>query len=180
MRTARIAMALAIALLITSATVAQEKKKRAGAARLSPVAQAMMRMHNLHEALEGLDLTEEQKAAHKKLHEEIGPKMKEIMEGMKEILTEEQIAAIKTVGEKAKEDGLKGRKLFATVEAALKLTDEQKEKMVEPGKKLQALQRAAMKKVIANLTPEQKEKIKAKMAPQRKKKPAGAKKKKAE
>jgi Spy/CpxP family protein refolding chaperone len=175
MRTARIAMALAIALLITTATVAQEKKKVR--AQLSPVAQAMFRMQTLHEALEGLDLTEEQKAAHTKIHEEIGPKMKEIMDGMKEILTEEQLAAVKEAGEKAKNDGLTGRKLFATVEAAIKLTDEQKEKMVKPGEELAALQRQAAKKVIAILTPEQKEKVQAKMAPQGKKKVAGAKKK---
>jgi hypothetical protein len=171
MRSAHIALALVVALLVTSASVAQEKKKKkAGAMRLGPAAQAMLRMQMLHEALETVDLTEEQKAAHKKLHEEIGPKMKEILDGMKEILTEEQIATVEETAKKAKDEGITGRKMFVMVESALKLTDEQKEKMAEPGKELLALQRQAMKKVMAMLTPEQKEKMKAKMAPQRKKK----------
>ena len=129
-------------------------------------------MEVLHEALEGLDLTEEQKAAHKKLHEEMGPKMEAVLEGMKEILTEEQFAKVEEMGKKLKEEGVTGRKKYVMIQNAVKLTDEQKEKLAEPGKKLQALQRQMAKQVMAMLTPEQKEKIKAKMAPQRKKKAA--------
>jgi hypothetical protein len=170
MRSAHIALALVVGLLITSASVAQEKKGKPGRMQLGPAAQAMLRMQMLHEALESVELTEEQKAAHKKLHEEIGPKMKEILDGMKEILTEEQIAAVEEAGKKAKEEGVTGRKMFVMIQSALKLTDEQKEKMTKPGEELLALQKQATKKVMAILTAEQKEKIKAKMAPQRKKK----------
>jgi hypothetical protein len=178
MRNAHIVLAVAIALLISTAAVAQEKKKRTPARKLSPTSQAMLRMHMLHKALEELDLTDEQKQAHKKVHEEIGPKMKEIMDGMKEILSEEQVAALEEAGKKAKEAGKTGRAMFVAIESALKLTDEQKEKMKEPSEKLVALQKQAVRKVMAILTPEQKEEIRAKMAPQRKRKAAAAKKKK--
>ena len=153
-----------------------EKKKRKGpAVQLSPVSQAMMRMKRLHDAIEGLELTEEQEEKHKKLHEELGPKMKATFEKIDGILTEEQAATAKEAAKAAKEAGKEGRAFFAAVESSIKIDDEQKEKLAAVGKELQAIQRAVMKKIVSSLTPEQKEKLKEKLVPVRKKKPVPAK-----
>ena len=176
MRTARIALAIALALLVTAPTVAQEKKKKARGGKLSPVAQAMMRMQKLHNVLEDLDLTDEQKEEHKKLHEANGPKLKELMEKLGKIVTEEQTAAAKAAAEKAKEAGKEGRAFFAAVEASITLTDEQKKEVNKVGEELLIQQREMVKAVRKMLTDEQKEKLTAAMAPA-KKKSAGEKKK---
>ena len=55
------------------------------------------------------------------------------------------------------------------MEASLKLTDEQKQKMEPIGKELQDLVRDTMKKVTEVLTPEQKEKFQQKIGPRGKK-----------
>ncbi len=179
MRTARITLAIAIALLVTVPTVAQEKKKARGN-RLSTVAQAMMRMEKLHDVIKGLDLTVEQKEELKKLHEDHGPKMKEMFGKLEDIVTEEQVATAKAAAEKAKEAGKKGRAFFAAVESSIKLTDEQKKKIDELGKEMLVVQRATVKAVTAILTTEQKTKLKATMAAGRKKVTDRIKKKKAE
>ena len=93
MRTARILLAVTIALLLTvPATAAQEKKKKkAPAAKLSPTAQVFVRMDKLRTALEEMDLTAEQQEKRKRIREEHGPKMKEVLDKMGDILTEEQV-----------------------------------------------------------------------------------------
>jgi Spy/CpxP family protein refolding chaperone len=64
MKTVRITLALAVALSIAMSVMAQEKKAAKGkAAKLSPTARVMLRMGKLRGALEGLDLTAEQKSS---------------------------------------------------------------------------------------------------------------------
>jgi len=166
MRTVRIVLALVIALSIAAAAVAQEKPKGKGkAARLSPTAQAMLRIDRLREALEGLDLTAEQKEKVGKIREELRPKMKEVFGKLRDILTEEQRNAAEESMKKAKEAGKKGREFLETVESSLKLTDEQKEKMAKLAPEILAVQKEMMKQVMRVLTPEQQAKIKEKMQP---------------
>ncbi len=67
--------------------------------------------------------------------------------------------------ESAKQSGKKGREFYQSLEASLKLTDEQKQKMEPIGKELQSLLDDTMKQVTEVLTPEQKEKLQQKMGP---------------
>ena len=172
MRTVRTLLVVAVALLIATAAVAQEQPKKKGRrGKLGPTAQAVMRLHRLHEALGELDLTQEQKEELKKLRETLGPKGKEILGKMEDVLTEEQKIAGDEAMREVKESGKKGRALFVAIEAALKLTDEQKEKMDKIAPEVSALQRQAMKEIRGILTPEQQEKLKEKMQPPKRKKP---------
>jgi len=166
MRTVRIVLAMAIALSIATVVIAQEKPKGTGkAGRLSPTAQAMLRIERLREALEGLDLTAEQKEKLGKIREELGPKMKEVFGKLRDILTEEQRSAAEESAKKAKEAGKKGRELFEAVESSIKLTDEQKEKMDKLAPEILAVQKEMVKQLMGVLTPEQQGKIKEKMQP---------------
>jgi hypothetical protein len=165
-----------VALLVTVPALAQEKKKARGG-KLSNVAQAIMRMEKLHDTLKTLDLTADQKEQLAKLHQDHGPKMGEFLKKLEGAVTEQQVATAKAAAEKAKEAGKEGRALFAAVEASITLTDEQKENVNKIGEEMLAVQRATMKSVLGVLTDEQKEKVRAAMAPAAKKQPAGKKKK---
>ncbi len=177
MRTVRIVLAMAVALSLATAVAAQDKakeKEKGRPARLSPTARAMLGIERLRTALEGLDLTEEQKEKLQKVREGVGPKMKEAFGKMRDILTEEQRNAAEESARKAKDAGKKGRELMVAVESTLKLTDEQKEKMDKIGQDLLALQKDMMKEILGVLTTEQQAKVKEKMRPEgkRDRKPA--------
>ena len=168
MRTARLILVTSVALAIAVPLMAQEKPKRKPA-KLSPTAQAMMRMMNLWETLKGLDLTDEQQEKLKGIRDESGPKMKEIMEKMGEIVTEEQKKAFQDAAKKAKQEGKKARAFFVAVQSAGDLTDEQKEKLDKLAPEIQGVQRKMMKSIMGILTPEQKEMMKQKRGPRKKK-----------
>jgi len=157
-----------VALLIAIPAMAQEKPKRKPV-KLSPTSQAMMRMMKLGETLKQLDLTDEQKQKLKEIREEAGPKMKEILDKVNEILTEEQSTAAKEAAKKAMEAGEKGRDFFLAVQTSIQLTDEQQEKMDKVAPEIQAVQRKMMKAITGMLTPEQKEKMKQMRSAKKKK-----------
>jgi hypothetical protein len=185
MKTARFVLVTAIALLMAAPVCAQEKqaKKKGPAVKISTVSQAMMRMKKLHDAMETLDLTADQEETMKTVRDENGPKMKKAFEALKEILTEEQRDAAETAMKEAREAKKSDRMAIVAVEAAVKATDEQKKKMDVVGKDMLAMQREIMKKTMAVLTDEQKEKVKKAMMPKPRTKKEGAKggkKKKAE
>ena len=166
MKTVRIVLVLAVALVIAAPVIAQERKKRKpGANKLTGTSMVMMRMGRLHKALEELDLTAEQKEKLGKIREEAGPKLGKIFEKIKDILTEEQNTAAQEAAKKAQEAGKEGRAFFAAVEGAVKLTDDQKKKMTKIDEEILPLHRAAVKRIIGILTPEQRENVRKKMAP---------------
>jgi Spy/CpxP family protein refolding chaperone len=105
-----------------------------------------------------LNLTDEQKTKVKDLAAKYGPDS---------VLTDEQKKARDEAVEAAKKDGKTGRDLMKAARDAVKLTDDQKAKRAENVKTL-------MDEVKKVLTPEQQEKLKAKMAERRGRKPAGA------
>ena len=167
MKTVRIVLAMVVALSIAAAAVAQDSEKakeKAKAARLSPAAQAMLRIERLREAVESLDLTAEQKEQLQKVRQDLGPKMTEVVKKVRDLLTEEQRKTVEEVAKKAQEAGKKGAEVFRAVESSVKLTDEQTEKLNKVGQEIAALQKQMMKGVMGVLTPEQREKIKEKMA----------------
>lgn len=165
MKTVRILLTVAIAMLMTAPLSAQQKQQKKGARhRLSAPARVLARIDKLHKSMEEMELSDDQEEAIKKIHEELGPKMKDALESLKEILSEEQQEAVKQAADKAKAAGKKGWAFFKAVDGAVKPTDAQKKKLEEVGKKLETLQKAVTKKIMALLTAEQKETLKKKMA----------------
>lgn len=168
MKSLKIASAIAIALLITAMAVAAEKdkaKEKGKGPKLNPIAEAMLRIDRLKNAVEGLDFSEDQKEKLVKIRDDFEAKRKEIHEKLGDLLTEDQKKTAQETMENAKQSGQKGRELYLSLEASLKLTDEQKQKMEPIGKELQDLVRDTMKKVTEVLTPEQKEKFLQKIGP---------------
>jgi len=164
MRSLRIVVVVAMALLVAAVAVAQEKPKERGkAARLSSTARALLRFDRLRTAIESLDLTAEQKEKLGKVREEFGPKMKSLYDKLGESLTEDQRKAGEEAMKQAKDAGKKGREFFESLEAALKLTPEQKEKMAKSDPEIAALYKEHLGKVMEVLTPEQQAKVKEKL-----------------
>ena len=156
MRTARIVLILAVAVLIASPLWAAPREKKAKKAPPCPADQRITRM------LEGVTVTDDQKAKLDALKKEFGPKMVEARK-KGDVLTPEQKKERAAAEKKAKEEGKKGKELYAAVAEAIKATDEQKAKMAEAAKEGYALGRELDKKVLEILTDEQAAAVKAKM-----------------
>jgi len=108
----------------------------------------------------GLTLTDEQKTKVAELKKEYDPKFKENRTKFESILTDDQKKARKEAADKARVDGKKGKEVWDASLAAVKLTDEQKAKMDEAKKTMEALEKELHEKVKAMLTPEQQEQMK--------------------
>jgi Spy/CpxP family protein refolding chaperone len=108
--------------------------------------------------LKGLNLTDDQKAKVKELHKEFGPKFKAAADS---ILTADQQKARDDAIKAAKAEGKKGPEVWKAAMHAVKLTDEQKAKFHEV---MGPLHKEAHEKLMALLTPEQKEQLKQKCA----------------
>jgi Spy/CpxP family protein refolding chaperone len=101
--------------------------------------------------LRELDLTEGEIAKIQDIRKEFRPKIEKAMEGLRGTLSAEQ--------RQAREEALKAGKRRKEVLAALKLTDEQKQKVEAVGKEVGALVREEMGQIRDVLTAEQKEKL---------------------
>jgi Spy/CpxP family protein refolding chaperone len=101
--------------------------------------------------LRELDLTEGEVAKIAEIRKEFRPKIEKAMEGLRGTLTPEQ--------RKAREEALSAGKRRSDVLAALKLTNEQKEKVQAVGKEVGALVREELGQIRDVLTAEQKEKL---------------------
>jgi len=148
-------LTLAVVLLMASPLLAGPGKrgpKKEKKARPCPAAQRVERM------LKGIDLTDAQKAQLKEIQKEFGPKLAEAMKKMA-VLTPEQKKARAEAAKAAKAAGKKGKEAREAVQAAVKLTDEQKAKMAEARKAMRPLEKELREKVLGVLTPEQKEKL---------------------
>ena len=155
MRTARVLLILAVALMFARPLFAQDQPqehKARGDRQARGGGDMLVRL------LGDLNLTDEQKTKVKDLAAKYGPDS---------VLTDEQKKARTEAVEAAKKDGKTGRDLMKAARDAVKLTDDQKAKRAENFKTL-------MEEIKKVLTPEQQEKLKAKMAERRGRKPAGA------
>ena len=155
MRSARIVLTLGVVLLMASALAAAPKKGK-GKKKKAPRCPAAQRVDRM---LSGLTLTDEQKAKLDEIKKEFGPKLMEVMKKM-DVLTPEQKKARAEAAKAAKAAGKKGKEAREAVEAAVKLTDDQKAKMAEVKKEMGPLQKELTQKVLAVLTPEQKQQLK--------------------
>lgn len=106
--------------------------------------------------LKGLKLTADQKAQVKDLHKEFGPKFKAAFDS---VLTDEQKTARDDAVKAAKDAGKKPREVQKAAHDAVKLTKEQRTKLTEA---MKPLQKEVNEKIMAILTPEQKEQLKQK------------------
>jgi Spy/CpxP family protein refolding chaperone len=120
---------------------AKEERKEFRAERLAE------RMAHLHE----LDLTVGEVAKFSEIRREFRPQIEKAMKGLEGLLTDEQ--------KKAREEALKAGKSRREVLAALKLTDEQKEKVEAAGKELRTSLREELTKMRDVLNETQKEEL---------------------
>jgi Spy/CpxP family protein refolding chaperone len=128
------------------------------------------------EFIQGLDLTDDQKAKLSSLREEYRPKFKETSEKMAALYTPEQKQALKDALKSLRGSGKDPQEIRKAIEEAVKPTPEQQTKMAEIRKEIEGVQKELREKVMALLTPEQKEmvekKIKEKESGSDSKKPA--------
>lgn len=129
---------LGLALVMAAPAVAQRRKQQAGG--------------QLRNALKKVELSEEQQTKVDALFKEYGPKLQEANQAV--ALTKEQRQARTEAMKKANEQDLKGKARNEMIQAALKLTDEQKEAQAAQRKLTTELRG----KLAAILTAEQQEK----------------------
>jgi hypothetical protein len=91
----------------------------------------------------------------KKIVDEQAPKLKDAQAKVDAVLTSEQKSAKKTAAKDAKAAGKKRKEARADVDAAMKLTDEQKTKLAEAEKELKAAQSSLTSALGSVLTPDQ-------------------------
>lgn len=107
--------------------------------------------------LDSLKLTDEQKAKVEEVKKEFAPKMEEASKKMQGILSEDQKKARDEAMKEARDAGKTGRDVWQAGLAAAKLTDEQKSKLADASKDLMSVAQERREKLLAILTPEQKE-----------------------
>lgn len=135
----------------------REGQKRAGAKarQQAPVLPARL--------LEGVELSDEQKAKLEEIAKEIKAPVMEARKAMNDLLTDEQKDARKKAMAEAKKAGKKPQEVQKTVQAALKLTEEQQEKMAKLKVGQAEVQKKMREKIMAVLTPEQRKAVEEKM-----------------
>ncbi len=155
MKSARVALGLAVVLLMASPVLAGPGKNGPKKEKKAPPNPATQFAEKV---LKGIDLTDAQKTQLKEIEKEFGPKLADVVKKM-DVLTPDQKKARAEAAKAAKAAGKKGKEAREAVEAAVKLTDDQKAKMAEARKELGPLENQLREKVLAVLTPEQKEKL---------------------
>ncbi len=121
---------------------------------------------------ETIKLSDEQKPKVEALNKEYTPKFQALAKKGNDILTKDQQKARREAMKDAKEAGKKPKEIQAAVQAAMNLSDDQKEQMDKVKAETMKLRSEMETKVVAVLTPEQKAEL-----PQKGKKGAGKKKK---
>jgi Spy/CpxP family protein refolding chaperone len=101
--------------------------------------------------LQQLDLTDDEKAKMKAIHEEFQPKIEKVMESLKGTLTSEQL--------QSRREALRAGKNRAEVIKALHLTGDQKEKVEAVGSELRTLVREELEKIRDVLSESQQAKL---------------------
>ena len=153
MRVVRTVLALTVVCLIAAPLFSAENCKPAKKGPACPAAQFVDGM------TKGLTLTDDQKAKIADIEKEFGPKLVAAQKAG-EVLTPEQKKAAGEAAKAAKAAGKSGKEAHQAVDAAVKLTDDQKAKQADAKKQVGGLQKELREKVMGVLTQEQKDQIK--------------------
>ena len=151
MKTACTALALVVTLLIANPVGAAGGKKKDG---------GIPYFKQIEQYLKPVTLTDDQKSKLEDLKKEYEPKLKEAY-AKEDVLTPEQKKAGEEAKKAAKAEGKKGQDVKDAVAAAQKETDDQKKQGKEGKKQRLAVEKELHGKIVALLTDEQKEQIKA-------------------
>ncbi len=151
--------------LAMPAMAADEKKKKKKKGRKAPAAVRVPK---------DIVLTAAQKTQVAEINKEFAPQLVAINKKGATIVTPEQRKARGAAMKKARAEGKKGKEARAAVDAAAKITAEQKKALAELNKARQAITKAARAKFAAILTAEQKAKLPKPKGKKKKKKKADA------
>lgn len=154
---ARTLTLIVLALAVAAPLGAAEKKKKQAGKQADPSARILKR-------LEKAELSEDQVAQIKELAAEHAPKLAEAEAKLD--LTREQRRARREALKESRAEGIEGKKAMKAGVAAMNLSDEQKEAMVE----LRKLQHQFSHAAFAVLTDEQREKADVKVGKKQNKK----------
>ena len=154
-------LTLAVVLAMPAAAAEDKKKKKKKRGRRTPSAVRVPK---------GIELTADQKKQVATINKEFAPKLVELNKKAGTIITPEQRKARSAASKKAKADGTKGKAARAAVNAAVKLSAEQRKALAEVNKARQVVSRAAHAKFVEILTDEQKAKLPKKKGKKKKKK----------
>ncbi len=152
MKVLRVVLVLLVALAIACPVLAQEKKKgKKGAPKpgFDPTARL----------LEGLNLTDEQRAKVAEINKEFAPKVAELAKKRLEVLTEDQKKARADAEKAAKEAGKSREEVAKAAREAVTLTPDQKQNMSEIAKEERELFNQRIEKIKAVLNDDQKEQL---------------------
>jgi len=151
----RVVLILAVALLMACSMLAGEKGKNKNKKKADrcPVAERT-------KYLDGLKLSDEQKAKLNQIKQEFVPKFTAAEQKRDNVLSPDQRKASAEAAKAAKLAGKTGKEVRDAADAAAKPTDEQKSKLTEAKKELKELEKDLQAKVKAILTPEQQEEAK--------------------
>ena len=163
MRTVRTVVMVVVALAMACSVFAAEKKKGEKKGPADPMAQRIQRM------TEGLTLTAEQKAKIDAIAKEMAPKLEPLTKKLADILTPEQKKAQAEASKAARDANKTAGEAFAAGAAAAQLTDEQKAKQKQLREEMAPLEKELREKVMAVLTPEQKQQVEKKAGEGKKK-----------
>lgn len=122
--------------------------------------------------VKGIEITDEQKEKLAAIDKEFAGKLEELQKQQGSILTEDQLAAQREAGRKAKEAGQKPGEARKEIEEVLSLTDEQKAKLAELKKARGEVQQQIMARVMDVLTDDQEAALK-KLRGEARRKPEG-------
>ncbi len=151
MKLGKTLLSLALALVVSTGAMAADEKKperKKGA----PAASAV-------QVPKDVELSAEQKEKLAAVNKEYATKLADATKERDGILTEDQKKAQQTAAKEAREKMLKGKDAKAALDAALKLTDEQKGKFEKAQAKLVEVRTEALKKFAESLSAEQKAKF---------------------
>ncbi len=151
----RTTLLLALAAVLASPLMAADDKKKpqkGNKGRRNPAANAV-------KFPKGVEASEEQQAALKKLQEEFSPQLVALNKKQRDILTTDQIKARAAARKQAVADGKKGKDVRDAVAAAGEITAEQKTQLAALQKERRALTKKIQAAVVGLLTDEQKAKL---------------------
>lgn len=152
-RLSRIVLTFALAAIIATPLIAQEKKKGNKKKKRGRRAFIAVRLPK------SITLSDEQKTKYDAIIKEYSPKFLAVFQEQAKVLTPEQRKARGDAFKAAREAGKNRKETQAAVTAAVKMTDEQTKQTNEIAKKSRALRQEARKKVMEILTDEQKKEL---------------------